>query len=88
MAVDKERKANMGRLKNPYLIIPIVASVIVGIMLPPAAAESQGVPRAIMFTLLAILVIWICFIGFGFMIGHIMKEEVGRKEEEHKKDFV
>ena len=78
----------MRKLRNPYVIIPIVASIIVGIMLPPSAAERHGVAKAIMFTMLAILVIWICFIGFGFMIGRIVSDEVEKKEEEHNKDFV
>jgi uncharacterized membrane protein YjfL (UPF0719 family) len=67
-------------MRNPYVIIPIIASVIVGIMLPASIAERYSVAKTVVFTALAILVIWICFIGFGYMITHIAADEVKKTD--------
>lgn len=78
----------MVRLRNPYVIIPIIASTIVGVMLPPGIVDRHGIGRTLFFTVLAISVIWFWFFVISHVINSIVSDELKKKEEENKRDFV
>ena len=54
----KDRGKYRSLITNPWIVLPIVLSVIFAVLFIPVARRSQGLPLALLYTLIGLCVIW------------------------------
>jgi len=69
----------MSFLKNKFIVIPIICSIVFAVLLFPSIVDRHGFVKSLYFTQLGVAVIWVMFFLWSWLINSIVEDEIKKR---------
>ncbi len=73
------KETTMSLLKNKFIVIPIICSIIFAVLLFPSIVDRHGFVKSLYFTQLGVVVIWVMFFLLSWFINSIVEDEIKKR---------